>query len=683
VTPASASRLDVRLGLLAAGIALLLNFHFFTAGWDNNLLGAHQFRQLQTAISADYIADHGVSLGYGTPLLGPPWSIPLEFPLFQSAAAAVGKVTGLHLDAAGRLTSWLFFVAGLPATFMLLRAASLSVAQRLLAIALVLASPLYLYISQLFLIEAAATSLSQWFLLGCWRALETRRPGWFALAWVAGSLAATVKVTTWIVHLVPLAIYIGWRCWPPRGNARTLIRDAAVTLAATLPSALLALAWVVYSKNVRDLNPDATFLNSHFGVWTFGDLPLRFSWAFWSTTFRTWADLIVGEAGILLCVFILVAKTRFRLAAALCAGSFLAAQLIFSNLYWIHDYYFYASGLFLVVVVGLALAELLERAPQKIWVRGLIVAAVVGLSFSAFARTYLNAIRHQTPVPQVAELLRVVVPENEMIVCFGLDWDGAVPYYADRKALMLSNGRDLDLPGMKQSIERLNSEQVGAVVLAGHHWRNNRIVTETMASLDLGEYPLFYDGANFSVWVPRARHDRIRTVFSPASFSQFRVAPARTVAGGTRLGPWEIRRRSEFKDFSPMPVSARADTDLAPGQVDFRPVVIAHATSELVFEVEPGSRKLTGVFGLDEHAYTNGNQSDGVTLAVSDRTARGERLLFQRHLDPRNNSEDRGPQEISIELPTDTSSRITVRLLPGPANNGSFDWSYIGQIQIR
>src|SRR5882672_9444011 len=86
--------------------ALLFNLWAATVGWDNSNLPGVEFRQAQTAISAHFIQqENNFSLAYPTPVLGKPWSIPLEFPLYQWTVVVLSKVTGLNLTKAGRLVS--------------------------------------------------------------------------------------------------------------------------------------------------------------------------------------------------------------------------------------------------------------------------------------------------------------------------------------------------------------------------------------------------------------------------------------------------------------------------------------------------------------------------------------------------------------------------------------------------
>ena len=67
------------LGVLVLGTALGV----MTRAWDASLLDRYQFRLTQTALGAYWLQRDGFSLAHPLPIFGPPWSVPLEFPLYQ------------------------------------------------------------------------------------------------------------------------------------------------------------------------------------------------------------------------------------------------------------------------------------------------------------------------------------------------------------------------------------------------------------------------------------------------------------------------------------------------------------------------------------------------------------------------------------------------------------------------
>ncbi|MES1168879.1 MAG: glycosyl transferase, partial [Oleiharenicola lentus] len=155
--------------LLAGVFCAALVFHAWGAsvGWNNLNLPGCEFRQTQTAISAHFILqEHNYSLAYPTPVLGKPWSIPMEFPLYQWTVAKLVETTGWTLTQAGRAVSLVCFYLTLPALYLLLRRLGLAWARALMVLGFVLCCPLYIFYARSFLIETMAWMFGAWFLLG-------------------------------------------------------------------------------------------------------------------------------------------------------------------------------------------------------------------------------------------------------------------------------------------------------------------------------------------------------------------------------------------------------------------------------------------------------------------------------------------------------------------------------------
>ena len=160
--------------LALAVFAACLGFHFRGAlvGWQSRNLPGVEYRQAQTAISAFYInQEDNFSLAYPTPVLGKPWSIPLEFPLYQWTVVSVSRVTGLSLTKAGRAVSLACFYLMLPAIYLLLARWHVAPGHRWLVLGVVVTCPLYVFYSRAFLIETMALMFSVWFWVAYERAV--------------------------------------------------------------------------------------------------------------------------------------------------------------------------------------------------------------------------------------------------------------------------------------------------------------------------------------------------------------------------------------------------------------------------------------------------------------------------------------------------------------------------------
>src|SRR5439155_26437439 len=106
----------------------------------------------------------GFSLAYQTPVLGYPWSVPIEFPFYQLLVAAVTTVTGLPLDQAGRMVSFTFFLLSLLPLYQLTKSLNLDVAVFLITGTLFLLSPVCLFWGRAFLMESCGLFLALMFL---------------------------------------------------------------------------------------------------------------------------------------------------------------------------------------------------------------------------------------------------------------------------------------------------------------------------------------------------------------------------------------------------------------------------------------------------------------------------------------------------------------------------------------
>lgn len=115
---------------------------------------------------------------------------------------------------------------------------------------------------------------------------------------------------------------------------------------------------------------------------------------------------------------------------------------------------------------------------------------------------------------------------------------------------------------------------------------------------------------------------------------------------------------------------------------DHRGVLFCHPDSELVYALPAGARHLRGAYGLLARAYTDGFCS-GATLAVEIETASGQRTtLFERRLDPANQTADRGPQALDVALPDAPGARLHLRT-SGLNGRRERAWTYWTELRLE
>ncbi len=243
-------------------ISVAVNLVQVTSNLDTGHFAGHEFRQSQTALSVHFIQrEQNFDLAYPTPVFGPPWSIPMEFPLYQWATASLAGLTDSSIPRTGRVISIFAFYLGLPAAFILLRRFGATLETTLRALSLILLAPIYIQFTRAVLIESTALCLSLWFLV-CFEWMRLHGSWWAIGATVIlGALAAVVKVTTFTVW-GGIAVGLGV-CEIVRrmkkGDRSPVLRFSAKAALAGLVPLFSGIAWINYSDRVKADSPGGFF----------------------------------------------------------------------------------------------------------------------------------------------------------------------------------------------------------------------------------------------------------------------------------------------------------------------------------------------------------------------------------------------------------------------------------------
>lgn len=460
---------------------MLLSVAAVQQTWNGPILEAHSFRQTQTALTAYWLHQGGPFFAYQTPVLGAPWVLPFELPVYQLVVAKVHGALGIPLDAAGRLVSWGFFLLMLWQLGAIVRKLGDSRHLALLVCGLVLLSPMYVFWSRTFMIESTALFFSVAFVSTAISHVQAPRV-WTAVAMsVLASLAALVKVTTFPVFGLVAGLVVLWDLrqranW--RDARRWLGRYAPVALAGLFAVVVVAL-WVRYSDAQKVDHPFGKNLTADkLRPWNYGTMAQRTSPVFWRDAVfgRTLQETLGGAWPLWATLVAALAIGRAALAwAALALVLYLIPYLVFTNLHWIHNYYQYANALFLLSAVGLVVW--LARAGWRRYLALALLAFVVGSQVLHTARVewpQMVASKDKTDTLLLRQALRGV-PEDGVLLIFGFDFSSEVAYYAQRRAITV--------PGWT-SVEQLRSVRtqpqlhagglpIVAVIECPHGFRNN------------------------------------------------------------------------------------------------------------------------------------------------------------------------------------------------------------------
>jgi glycosyltransferase involved in cell wall biosynthesis len=446
-----------------------LSVYFSSRGWWNKIIDIHSFRQTQTAISTYYLIKEGFTINYITPVFGAPWSVPMEFPTYQFIVAALVRITDMPLDQAGRAVSLAFHYLCLIPLYYLLRNMNIRRMHVAVVLSLVVASPLYAFWSRTFMIESTALFFSLMSTLFLLRAIR----GWSVLnitgGILCGSLAALTKITTFSIFCVALFMIIV-AVWFSKGRERFTVsitgRHLLYGILFLGVPLMAGLIWASHADSLKALNPIGNFnMSSKMHSWHFGTLEMRADLRIWRRIFGNYSPSILGSNLLFLLLPLAFFRKGFRLPTIICLLSFAVAVLVYTNMYWRHEYYLYANSIFLIVLLGLSVIALLER-PKLSIVGFLLIPLIFVMMYSRYDTYYgpwhAKAAGYNDSLFQIA---KTIMKEDEVMLVYGISYNPVIPYYSERKSIMPNGLISLEDPMMKKAIENTGRDKITAMVM--------------------------------------------------------------------------------------------------------------------------------------------------------------------------------------------------------------------------
>ena len=402
------------------------------------VLDQHAFRQAQTAINIYYAIHEGSVIAYQTPVLGSPWEAPFEGPVYQTIVAGLVALTGMSIDAAGRLVSYGFFLGTIWMVGLIIRMLLPRDRFALIVFAtLMLASPLYLFWGRTVLIETCAIFFgAAWLYL----ALRATRKNDLILALFSIPiciLAAFAKATSWPAFVVGLGIFwaFDWR----RGFTPPFL--TALTISAGILLALLAsFWWIAFSDEIKSAGPLSRELTSTaLTTWNYGTMESRFSARLWSDLLprRMLQDLFgFGWLVVLIAFTHLNWRESYFWTALGAIVLFFVPLSLFTNLHLVHNYYQTANGLFLIAAAAIVISGLARKGHVRVAV-GICVLVLIAqvIRFSEAYWPLVTANTRAQPYYQAAQFIRTASTRGTALITFGIDWNPMLHYYSERKGV--------------------------------------------------------------------------------------------------------------------------------------------------------------------------------------------------------------------------------------------------------
>ncbi|WP_221030339.1 ArnT family glycosyltransferase [Actomonas aquatica] len=684
---------------LALLLALGLHFHLVTANWSARFLPGHEFRQAQTAISATFIArEDNYSLAYPTPLFGPPWSIPMEFPLYQWGTAWLSTHTDWSVVESGRALNLACFYLSLVGLVLLLRELRpRETIGRWLAPTLLLCSPVYLFFTRAVLIESMALMFSVWFLWAFARMCHRSSLSWAVVASVLGGLAALVKVTTFMAWCGAAAlggILWSWQQWRAAGWAawrRTLWLG---TVTAVLPGGL-TVWWLRTADAIKATSPGGSWLQSEnlrsFNLGTWADRTNPTTWAEAATN----AARAVSPAWIILAVAVAATALAWRRRDRwpwIALAWFIAVPVGFPILYSYHDYYFYANGIALLTAAAWCLAGLQNLRHRLRYAAPLLLIAVCAAQLHGYIRDYREIQLVDSPGGTlVTALIREKLPTDSVLIVLGDDWAASIPFYADRRAFMLHNQIMGDPATAVKLLGCLEDEEIAGLLVAREMRDKPTLIEPITTALDLDPQISITDGhhdlylSNHLRGVVRYATEQdpnYRTLVVNRAADEPVLPPSIVADNSLQAVPPELAE-SLFSFASPRPHHYSAKYDLEVANINGQLVLTAHPDADIWIQPPPTAHTVKMTFGMRPESYERAETlSDGVEFIVYGVDAAGTQTpLFTRTLTPVSAPADRGAQTVSFPLPSPLPAHL---IFATRRNEGySFDWAYWQRIEVK
>lgn len=312
---------------------------------DLPLLAHHSFRQTQTAFLVLSYDLYGVEFLPNFPLFGYPWKMGLEFPIYQFFTFIIYKINILSLDNSGRFVSLLFYYLSFIPISRICKLTGIEKSRDIFYF-LYLASPLLFFFSSSFLIETTLLFFILSSVLFFLKIINNYSNINFLLLLFCLTITGLSKITSLPAMLITFTIVTLIKFRKTFFSVKPII-----LIIVFIISSVISLSWSIIATNFNSEN----ILLSNSELVTGGVI---YSWLF--GTFEQRIDphfyfMIFFRGFILSSMFV---PLIYTLSISNKIGSFscffesknlhilifllipILSLVIFSNLYFVHDYYF-------------------------------------------------------------------------------------------------------------------------------------------------------------------------------------------------------------------------------------------------------------------------------------------------------------------------------------------------------
>ncbi|MEO6994991.1 MAG: hypothetical protein ABI273_15390, partial [Lacunisphaera sp.] len=363
-------------------------------------------------------------------------------------------------------------------------------------------------------------------------------------------------------------------------------------------------------------------------------------------------------------------------------------------------YYHVASAFLLICALGFAVVGMFEDQRLRRIIPFTAWAGFLAIQGWLYFGVYYPTQHTVGNSGGLVDALKEITRPEEAIVIAGDDWSSIIPYYAERRALMLTGSFSHDEAHLRKTFALMQTQPVGALVLMNSERDNTLVLRLAVDYLGIDPAAFFtcHDrGSDSVVYLNRQlESDALAVLKDRQGYFKgvsrvAQSAPISNPLAGVGLYYNQLLPRNEhlFKGMNPRPIRFYSTfgpevwDEKKPGQE----LYAAQPDTKLWFQLSPGHHRLTTALEVLAGAYQGvpyPDASDGVELVAATVDRNGKREILQhRYFNPRDNPADRGLQPIdwSFDLPANTELELSVNA--GPKGNAARDWIGLSAIVIK
>lgn len=435
-------------------IFILSNSVMHALFFQRSLWEMNDFRQAQTAWAIRSFVENGINFDTPLPIFGPNTTLPLEMPIYQAISALLSQVLNLDVIFVSRLLSFsCFLITGLLfANFLKIYFSDPRVKDVFLVLYSI--SPFGFQWAHSVSIEFLATAFGSLALLGLLKFIHsTPKHNTNAILFystISLTLAYLTKVTTGVAFssfyllMVFLIFNKELNFWQ--------------RLFLNLPHFVAFISFFFWNEFANSKKRDQYFAShltsENMWSWNIGSFEQRFDVATWyKILILQWSPILGSFLSVIVVVLWMsrrktVSSKTIRVYVKfvwILLTSALIPILVFTNLYYIHDYYSVAIYIFLIgvlsILVSLSIEYFFKSKAQNVPLSLLALILAFGLVSTTygeryFFNNYYYLIGKQDNKPSWFDEVNESV-QGEPAMYVNCNWNPIYPFYLKGQAYML------------------------------------------------------------------------------------------------------------------------------------------------------------------------------------------------------------------------------------------------------